>query len=585
MYVDLPGFISPSVITGDELRPDLLLTIENKILYILELTVGFETNLKTNSDRSHEKYLTLITDQENIYDEVKFVNVSISSLGVFGESTNTLFDMLHDLKVLIQVDTGKLPVKRVRYISNSLPTRQNLARWGLSPTSDCSRCLAPETLLHVVAGCQSYPERFTCRTIHVRNFLATNLQTVSGSHLYVDLPGYKSPSVITGATYRPDLLLSTSTGTLYIVELTVGFESNLQKNVEQMLIDFGFQKQHQNYCIRRMTTIAIRTTVDDDDEVAAKTGVIGTTTIPTPYEHPSNPNIRFWDLPNIGTPNYPDLPTLCEKVAIEKYDRFLIICSTRFTENDLQLARKAQSLGKSFVFIRTMIDNDTRSEKRKLGKKFNEEKTLKKIRNDCVENLRNLNNGEGKIFLVSNYDPNKWDFDRLKKEILNPSPSKQNKSLTIPLPTRSKDILRESIKIFRDRVWMVAAASVASKFGLGPFCLFIDGKLIRKKFEFYSIQLEFPDNGSEEFQMLTEELQKKVEKFYQKPNQNRVDWLKSFDRDNTFNMRMYKKMMITKKPLVFVYRFLNLILDEMEETALAIVDEAAKRPWHADHEF
>ena len=74
------------------------MTIENKILYILELTVGFETNLKTNSDRKHEKYLTLITDQENIYDEVKFVNVSISSLGVFGESTNTLFDMLHDLK-------------------------------------------------------------------------------------------------------------------------------------------------------------------------------------------------------------------------------------------------------------------------------------------------------------------------------------------------------------------------------------------------------------------------------------------------------------------------------------------------------
>ena len=70
------------------------MTIENKILYILELTVGFETNLKTNSDRKHEKYLTLITDQENIYDEVKFVNVSISSLGVFGESTNTLFGML-----------------------------------------------------------------------------------------------------------------------------------------------------------------------------------------------------------------------------------------------------------------------------------------------------------------------------------------------------------------------------------------------------------------------------------------------------------------------------------------------------------
>jgi hypothetical protein len=50
----------------------------------------------------------------------------------------------------------------------------------------------------------------------------------------VDLAGYKSPSIITGDTNRPDLLLSTSNGTLYIVELTVGFELNLQKNVERI---------------------------------------------------------------------------------------------------------------------------------------------------------------------------------------------------------------------------------------------------------------------------------------------------------------------------------------------------------------
>ena len=48
LYVDLAGFITPSVITDDELRPDLLLAIENKLLYILELTVGFETDLKIN---------------------------------------------------------------------------------------------------------------------------------------------------------------------------------------------------------------------------------------------------------------------------------------------------------------------------------------------------------------------------------------------------------------------------------------------------------------------------------------------------------------------------------------------------------
>ena len=64
----------------------------------MELTVGFETNLKINSDRKLKKYLPLISDQENNFDKVKFVNISISSLGVFGQSANTFIDMLKDLK-------------------------------------------------------------------------------------------------------------------------------------------------------------------------------------------------------------------------------------------------------------------------------------------------------------------------------------------------------------------------------------------------------------------------------------------------------------------------------------------------------
>ena len=98
LFVDLRDFITTSVITGDELRPDLLLAIENKIFYILELTVGFGTNLEINSDQKLKKYLQLISDQGNNFDKVKFVNVSISSLGVFGQSTNTFIDMLKDLQ-------------------------------------------------------------------------------------------------------------------------------------------------------------------------------------------------------------------------------------------------------------------------------------------------------------------------------------------------------------------------------------------------------------------------------------------------------------------------------------------------------
>ena len=78
------------------------MAIENKLLYILELTVGFETNLKINSDRKLKKYLPLISDQENNFDKVKFINVSISSLGVFGSlgvfAWGIWIDMLKDLK-------------------------------------------------------------------------------------------------------------------------------------------------------------------------------------------------------------------------------------------------------------------------------------------------------------------------------------------------------------------------------------------------------------------------------------------------------------------------------------------------------
>ncbi|CAB3993869.1 Hypothetical predicted protein, partial [Paramuricea clavata] len=92
------GYISPSVITGDELRPDLLITLENKCIYILEFTVGFESNLLTNATRKRQKYQDLINEQLKNYEKVKFVNLSISSLGVFSHPSLDFTEMLKDLK-------------------------------------------------------------------------------------------------------------------------------------------------------------------------------------------------------------------------------------------------------------------------------------------------------------------------------------------------------------------------------------------------------------------------------------------------------------------------------------------------------
>ena len=129
------------------------------------------------------------------------------------------------------------------------------------------------------------------------------------------------------------------------------------------------------------------------------------------------------------------------------YDTFLIISATRFTQNDLELAKKVEEMKKSFFFVRTKIDNDKRSEKRK--NRFDEAKMLEQLKNDCFKNLQSFDFSDEKIFLVSNHYLAKWDFDRLKKAILDQLPSKQKESLTFSLRAHSESIIAEKIKTLK----------------------------------------------------------------------------------------------------------------------------------------
>ena len=99
LYADLPSFLFPSVITGDSLRPGLVFISKSSILYILELTVGFESNIQINSYRKASKYSSLILDLKHTYSDVKFVNLSMSTIGIRGKSSESLLPMLDDLNL------------------------------------------------------------------------------------------------------------------------------------------------------------------------------------------------------------------------------------------------------------------------------------------------------------------------------------------------------------------------------------------------------------------------------------------------------------------------------------------------------
>ena len=88
VYCDIENseFLTPSVITGDEKRPDIVV-VKEKLCMILELTVGFETNIQKNTERKGNHYKDLITRLSTTY-QVRFINLSMGAIGVIGKDSN-----------------------------------------------------------------------------------------------------------------------------------------------------------------------------------------------------------------------------------------------------------------------------------------------------------------------------------------------------------------------------------------------------------------------------------------------------------------------------------------------------------------
>ena len=87
-------------------------------------------------------------------------------------------------------------------------------------------------VLIIIIGCQQYLDHFTWRHDSILNFIANSLQPVINVHssLYANVNGFLNPSIIAGENYRPDLLFLIQSKCLYVLEWTVGLESNLNNN-------------------------------------------------------------------------------------------------------------------------------------------------------------------------------------------------------------------------------------------------------------------------------------------------------------------------------------------------------------------
>nr|XP_024655593.1 interferon-inducible GTPase 5-like [Maylandia zebra] len=214
--------------------------------------------------------------------------------------------------------------------------------------------------------------------------------------------------------------------------------------------------------------------MSDYDEGAAPTGVTETISEVTPYLHPNYPNVTSWDLPGIGTTRFPADKYL-ELVGFEKFDFFIIISDTLFTENDVKLSQEIHRMKKKFYFVRSKIDNNIRAEGRK--RDFSEEETLTKIRDDCIKGLQTQGIESPQVFLVSSFELHLYNFSLLHGTLDRDLPAHKRDALLRAMPNFNPEIISKKKQALKSRVKYWATLSAAGAAVPVP-CLSIDVDLV-----------------------------------------------------------------------------------------------------------
>ena len=320
---------------------------------------------------------------------------------------------------------------------------------------------------------------------------------------------------------------------------------------------------------------------------AAKVNVTEGTDEPICYNHPSNSNIKFWDLPGITHPSFDgDLEKYCKNVPLDTYDTYLIFSKDRFTVNDLRLAERIRSTGKRFFFIRARIDQDVDSARRSRKHLFDENATLDAIRRYLSQNLieRGLLDDEQHIFLISNHYPAKYQFGELTRAIVSILPQRQRESFILTLDNAfilSRSTLKEKVEVCKKRIKYVATASaVAAAVPIPGVALTADIVMIKREIYLYINQLGLPQEGTQRFLLLNNNTQTQIIAFIAAfgGTTEICELLAAYATDSAveeFTRCIPFIGIAIASPLSYgaTYYFLSKSLERLEELALRVLEE------------
>ncbi|XP_078392993.1 interferon-inducible GTPase 5-like [Cetorhinus maximus] len=199
----------------------------------------------------------------------------------------------------------------------------------------------------------------------------------------------------------------------------------------------------------------------EDDSGAAPIGQRDTTMEPKAYKYPNKDLVVITEFPWLRSQK-PQGSAYSESIQINLYDSFVILSSSRFREKHVRLAREVEKEGKKFYFVRTKIDCDLAWAKRWQKCCYHEDQTLEKLRSACLKSLRKQGIESPRVFLISSWKPNRFDFGKLLEGLEGDLPEVKRRSFLLSLPNFTSPIIERKKEAILNEVWKVASLSAAA---------------------------------------------------------------------------------------------------------------------------
>lgn len=227
------------------------------------------------------------------------------------------------------------------------------------------------------------------------------------------------------------------------------------------------------------------------DEGSAPVGEEGTSTEPTAFPHPFNSKVIFWDFPAHGTPFFSK--ENCMKVInAEDFDFYFVLFDRRLRSHDGWLTEILSKKKKPLFFVRTKFDKAVEEQ----CATHTEDEVHGDIVKDAQRSLKALNLHHRPIYVISNLEPERFEFPKLMDEVLLALPSHKVQAMVFTLGNMCGSFIAQKKKCLKSRIWKAASMSaVGGAIPIQGTDIVVDTAVLVMEIDFYLKQLGLDDES------------------------------------------------------------------------------------------